>query len=164
MNQFSKNAGLWIFIGVLLLIAYNYSSVQEKSSNRISYSEFVNEVKAGHVAEVEISENQIKGEYVAGVDDSRVGGFTTFPPPQDTSLVPLLVEKSVKFDGSPKESEPWYVYVLQSLLPLIIIIGVWMLFWRQFQANGGKALSFGKSRARLMEEDGKKVILLMLPV
>ena len=157
MNQFSKNAGLWLFIGLLLLIAYNYSSVQEKTSNRISYSEFVNEVRSGHVAKVEISENQIKGDYVSGVDDSRVGGFITFPPPNDNTVVPLLIEKGVKFDGSPKETEPWYIYLLQSLLPLIIIIGIWILFWRQFQVNGGKALSFGKSRARLMEEDSKKV-------
>lgn len=157
MNQFSKNAGLWIFIGILLLFAYNFSSVQDKSPNRISYSEFIEQVKQGHVAEVELSSSQIKGDYVNGLDDSRVGNFVTFPPPSDNSLVPLLIEKSVKFDGTPKETEPWYMYAIQSILPLLIIIGVWTIFWRQFQVNGGKALSFGKSRARLMEEEHKKI-------
>ncbi len=157
MNQFSKNAGLWFFILILLFLAYNFSAVQEKSPNRISYSEFIGQVNQGQVAEVEISQNQIKGEYVSGLDDSRVGSFLTYPPPSDDSLVPLLISKSVKFDGIPKETEPWYMFLIQSLLPLIIIIGVWMLFWRQFQANGGKALSFGKSRARLMEDENNKI-------
>lgn len=157
MNQFSKNAGLWLVIIVLLALAYNYTSVQEKGPNRISYSDFITQVTQGSVAEVKIREHKIEGTYVEGLQDGREGSFLTYPPPSDTTLVSVLRDNNVKFDGMPKEEDPWYVIFFQSILPFIIIIGLWFLIWRQFQSSGGKALSFGKSKARLLEDDGKKV-------
>ncbi len=157
MNQFSKNAGLWLVIVVLMVLAYNYTSVQDKGPNRITYSDFISQVTQGNVAEVKIREHKIEGVYVEGLQDGREGNFLSYPPPSDATLVELLREHNVKFDGMPKEEDPWYVIFFQSILPFIIIIGLWFLIWRQFQASGGKALSFGKSKARLLEEDSKKV-------
>ncbi|HMO18204.1 MAG TPA: ATP-dependent zinc metalloprotease FtsH [Oligoflexia bacterium] len=157
MNQFSKNAGLWLVIIVLISLAYNYTAVQDKGPDRISYSDFTSQVSQGIIAEVKIRENKIEGTYLEGLQDDRQGSFITYPPPADSNLVPLLREHGVKFDGMPKEEDPWYFIFLQSILPFIIIIGLWFLIWRQFQAGGGKALSFGKSKARLLEEDALKV-------
>jgi len=157
LNQFSKNAGLWLVIVVLLLLAYNYTAVQEKGPNQIKYSDFVNQVIQGNVAEVQLKEHKITGDYIEGLKDVREGSFVTYPPPSDTSLVALLREHNVQFDGTPKEQDPWYFVFFQSILPFIIIIGLWFLIWRQFQASGGKALSFGKSKARLLEEDSNKI-------
>jgi cell division protease FtsH len=158
LNQFSKNAGLWVVIIVLMVLAYNYTAVQDKGPDRISYSDFISQVTEGNIAEVKVREHKIEGTYVEGLKDgSRQGAFITYPPPSDTTLVTTLREHNVKFDGMPKEEDPWYIIFFQSVLPFIIIIGLWFLIWRQFQASGGKALSFGKSKARLLEEDGKKI-------
>lgn len=157
MNQFSKNAGLWLVIFMLMALAYNYTAVQDQGPNRITYSDFVTQISQGNIAEVKLRENKIEGVYVEGLKDGREGEFITYPPPSDTTLVELLRQNNVKFDGMPKEEDPWYVIFFQSILPFIIIIGLWFLIWRQFQASGGKALSFGKSKARLLEEDSKKV-------
>ncbi len=160
MNNVYKNLGLWVFIIVLLGLAYQYSEVPDKAPNRIPYSEFLEQVSQGNVSSVKLRENEIKGEYVEGLKDGRSGTFLSYPPPDDPNLVNLLKSHTVKFDGSPKEEEPWYMMLLQSVLPIIILIAAWMFLWRQLQSSGGRAMSFGKSKARLMEEDSKKITFL----
>ena len=85
------------------------------------------------------------------------GKFIVHPPPNDETLVPALRAAKVKFDGSPKEEESWYLILLANWFPVLLLIAVWFFFMRQIQVGGGKALSFGKSRARLMEEGPNKV-------
>ncbi len=153
----SRNYSLWAFVAILLVLAYNFSATPVKQPNRIPYSEFMDQVVKNQVASVKLKEREIEGEYIGGLEDGRAGVFFTYPPPEDPNLVTLLKEHSVKFDGSPREEEPWYMVLLQSILPIIILVVVWMFFWRQLQANGGRAMSFGKSKARLQEEGAKKV-------
>jgi cell division protease FtsH len=153
----SRNLSLWVFILLLLGLAYNYSAVPVKQPNRIPYSEFLEQVAKSNVASVKLKEREIEGEYVGGLQDGRTGVFFTYPPPEDASLVGLLTKHGVKFDGSPREEEPWYLVLIQSVLPIVLLVIVWVFLWRQLQANGGRAMSFGKSKARLLEESSKKV-------
>ena len=116
----------------------------------IVYSDFISHVEKGKVAEVTIQGENIEGSYGDGKN------FKTYIP-QDAALVPLLKEKGVKIAVKPSESNPWYMTVLISWLPIILLIGVWIFFMRQMQSGGGKAMAFGKSRAKLMTDKTKKV-------
>ena len=116
----------------------------------IVYSDFISHVEKGKVAEVTIQGENIEGSYGDGKN------FKTYIP-QDAALVPLLKERGVKIAVKPSESNPWYMTVLISWLPIILLIGVWIFFMRQMQSGGGKAMAFGKSRAKLMTDKTKKV-------
>lgn len=114
----------------------------------VSYSDFLGMVESGGVMEV-----LIQGDNISGV--SSQGPFRTFAP-KDPELIRLLRSKGVKISVKPQDDSPWF-QVLLSWVPMLLLIGVWIFFMRQMQAGGGKALSFGKSRARLMSDSQEKV-------
>lgn len=121
------------------------------------YSEFRQAVDQDKIKEVTIKESEIIGEFKDSVGPAQMGKFVTFIPAEDPDLIKSLSAKNVKFDGRPRDQEPWYILLLANWFPMLLLIGVWIFFMRQIQVGGGKALSFGKSRARLMEEGPSKV-------
>jgi cell division protease FtsH len=132
---------------ILLFNLFNQSRVHD---SEISYTEFVAQVEKGNVAGVVIQGQGISGTQVDGAR------FKTFAP-QDADLIKILRSRGVTIKAKPPAESPWYMNLLVSWFPMILLIGVWIFFMRQMQAGGGKALSFGKSRARLLSEQSAQV-------
>jgi cell division protease FtsH len=155
LNPVSRSLGLWL---LLLLMGVLLWSVVTKNPTReppVSYSEFISAVQDGKIADVVIQGQSIQGRY-RSEGDGPGAGFKTFAP-QDTELVKLLREKGVGIEARPEETDPWYVVALFQWAPMLLLIGVWVFFMRQMQVGGGKAMSFGKSRAKLLSENQHKV-------
>ena len=150
MNPFYKNLALWLVITLMMVMLYNLFSKQHLSETNISYTEFLTMVDEKRISEVVIQGQEL---YVTDVNRNR---FKVFAP-DDKDLVQILREKGVVINAKPPSENPWYMSVLVSWFPMIVLIGVWIFFMRQMQAGGGKALSFGKSRARLMSDQSAKV-------
>ena len=150
MNQFSRNVALWLVLGLMFLLLFNLFNKQQAKEPEIIFSEFMTSAEEGRVAEVTIQGKNIRGTYS---DGKR---FKTFAP-EDPDLVKLLREKGVKIAAKPEEGDPWYVVLLVQWFPMLLLIGVWIFFMRQMQVGGGKAMSFGKSRAKLLSENTHKV-------
>jgi cell division protease FtsH len=129
---------------------YNLFNQQQLSETNISYTEFLAMVDNERVAEVVIQGQEL---YVTDVNRNR---FKIFAP-TDNDLIRILRDKGVTIKAKPPNESPWYMSVLVSWFPMIVLIGVWIFFMRQMQAGGGKALSFGKSRARLLSDQSEKV-------
>lgn len=157
MNQGSKNIVLWIVLLMMVAFLYSFIGKQETTASKISYSEFREYLDQGKIEEVVVKDNEVSGIFKEGFSNSKTNKFIAYSPPNDQELVKVLRDSKVKFDGSPKDQDPWYLIVLAQWLPMILIIGVWIYIMRQVQIGGGKALSFGKSRARLLEEGEDKV-------
>jgi len=146
VNNF-KNFALWIIIGLLLMALFNVfqSSGEPGTSSEISYSTLLSEVDAGNVQQVIITGDRITGKY----SDGRP--FQSYAPPADPTLVPHLNEKGVEITAQPIEDNALFS-VLISWFPMLLLIGVWIFFLRQMQGGGGKAMGFGKSKAKLLTE------------
>ena len=147
MNANLRNFALWVIIGLLLIALFNLfqSPGQRTSSNEISFSQLLNEVDQGRVRDVTISGSQINGHF----SDGR--GFQTYAP-NDPSLVQRLYGKGVSIAAKPPSEELSILSVLMSWFPMLLLIAVWIFFMRQMQGAGGKAMGFGKSRAKLLTE------------
>ena len=153
MKNISKNIILWIIIGLLLIVLFNL--FQGTSSNRnntkISFSDFIAATESGNVSEVNISGNNVSGFF----DDGR--RFDTFSP-NYPNLVDKLNQNGVKITAEPAErSMHPLLSILLSWFPMLLLIGVWIFFMRQMQSGGGKAMGFGKSKAKLLNEAVGKV-------
>ncbi len=150
MNQVSRNVALWLVLGLMVLLLFNLLNRQEARDPDIIFSEFLTAVEKGDVQEVTIQGPNIRGHYLNGK------GFKTFAP-EDPNLVKLLRDKGVKIAAKPEDGEPWYMLFLIQWAPMLALIAVWIFFMRQMQVGGGKAMSFGKSRAKLLTENQHKV-------
>ena len=150
MNPFYKNLALWLVITLMMVMLYNLFSQQHLAETSTSYTEFLNMVESERISEV-----VIQGQELYVTDTSR-NHFKIFAP-QDSDLINTLRRKGVSISAKPPAENPWYMSVLVSWFPMLVLIGVWIFFMRQMQAGGGKALSFGKSRARLMSDQSDKV-------
>jgi cell division protease FtsH len=150
LNPFYKNLALWLVITLMMVMLYNLFSQQQLSQNDISYSEFLSMVDADRVSEVTIQGQELR------VTDLNRSHFKIYAP-QDPALIQRLKEKGVTINAKPPAESPWYMSVLVSWFPMIVLIGVWIFFMRQMQSGGGKAMSFGKSRARLLSDQQEKV-------
>jgi len=122
----------------------------QKIGQEIIFSDLVGYIDRGQVEEVTIKGENIEGKLI----DGRV--FKTYAP-KDSGIIALLKEKGVRIAAKPAEGSSWYMTILISWFPIILLIGVWIFFMRQMQSGGGKAMSFGKSRARLMTDKQSKV-------
>jgi cell division protease FtsH len=134
----------------MVLLLFNLLNRQEARDPEIIFSEFLTSVEKGEVSEVTIQGPNIRGRYQNGK------GFKTFAP-EDPNLVTLLRDKGVKIAAKPEEGEPWYMLFLIQWAPMLALIAVWIFFMRQMQVGGGKAMAFGKSRAKLLTENHHKV-------
>jgi cell division protease FtsH len=150
LNPFYKNLALWLVITLMMVMLYQLFSKQHIAETSISYTQFLSMVDEERVASVIIQGQEL---YVSDVNDGR---FKVYAP-EDADLIRILRQKGVVINVKPPSENPWYMSVLVSWFPMIVLIGVWIFFMRQMQAGGGKALSFGKSRARLMSDQSERV-------
>ena len=148
MNPFYKNLALWLVISLMMIMLFQIFRQPDKGSLTVSYSDFLGMVESGSVTEVTIQGDDISGK-------SSQGEFKTYAP-KDPELIKLLRSKGIRMSAKPQEDSSWF-QVFLSWVPMLLLIGVWIFFMRQMQVGGGKALSFGKSRARLMTDAQQKV-------
>ena len=153
VNNFSKNLALWVIIGLLLIALFNLfqSPTSRGPQTSLAFSDFLSEVQGGRVSDVVIQGEQITGRF----SDGR--SFSTYAP-NDPDLVSRLTTAGVRITAQPiDDSMPSLLGVLVSWFPMLLLIGVWIFFMRQMQSGGGKAMGFGKSRARLLTEKHGRV-------
>jgi cell division protease FtsH len=152
LNDMAKNLILWVIIAIVLMSVFNNFTSTQTKPHSLAYSDFINEVKQGQVKEVTISGRSIEGQTV---DGQR---FSTFSPGDD-GLVSDLLNNQVEIVATPPEKPSLLMNILINWFPLFILIGLWIFFMRQMQggAGGRGAMSFGKSRARMLSEDQVKV-------
>lgn len=154
MNNFGRNLALWVIVALLLVALFNLfqpSGGGRVSAQQVAYSDFLNEVNAGHVREVSIQGRTLSGT----LSDGRT--FQTYTP-EDPQLVSRLTDKNVRVVARPEESDvnP-LIHYLMSWFPMLLLIGVWIFFMRQMQGGGGRAMGFGKSKAKLLTEKQGRV-------
>ncbi|TWI68119.1 membrane protease FtsH catalytic subunit [Desulfobotulus alkaliphilus] len=150
MNPFYKNLSLWLVIILMMIMLYNIFNQPQYAEESIGYSEFLAMVDRDQVSNVTIQGNDL---LVVTPTNQR---FKVYAP-DDTELIPMLRTKGVAIKARPPAESPWFLTVLVSWLPMLLLIGVWIFFMRQMQGGGGKAMSFGKSKARLMDENTTRV-------
>ena len=150
MNQATKNLALWLVLGLMFLLLFNVFTRQQAREPEIIFSDFWSAVDRGDVQEVTIQGQHVHGKYQSGER------FRTFSP-SDPDMVKTLREKNIRIAAKPEDDSPWYFVLLVNWFPMLLLVGVWVFFMRQMQAGGGKAMSFGKSRARLLNENQTKV-------
>ena len=152
MNQFYKNISLWLVIILMMVMLYNIFNQQQTGQMDVGYSEFLAMVENGRVQSVVIQGQEL---YLTDSSGSRFKSFA----PDDGELISFLRTNGVAIKAKPPAESSWFMSIVVSWLPMIVLIGVWIFFMRQMQggAGGGKALSFGKSRARLIDDKGEKV-------
>jgi cell division protease FtsH len=153
MSNFGRNLALWVIIALLLVVLFNLfqPGTSRPAASMVAYSDFVTEVNGGHVRDVTIQGRTVSGT----LSDGRA--FQTYTP-EDPSLVSRLTDKGVRVIAKPEDSDvnPLLHYLL-SWFPMLLLIGVWVFFMRQMQSGGGRAMGFGKSRARLLTEKQGRV-------
>ena len=151
MNSRVKNLIFWVVVGLFMILLFNLFTFQGQSPDEeVKFSEFVSRVEQGDVREVTIRGNYINGLF----KDGRP--FKTYMV-EYPDLVKVLREHHVTINAKPPEDNPWYVTLLVTWGPFILFLALWFFLMRQMQIGGNKALSFGRSRARLLTEDRKKV-------
>jgi cell division protease FtsH len=147
MNSNFRNFALWVIIGLLLIALFNLFSApgERGAGNEIAYSQLLSEVEQGRVRDVTISGRTITGSY----NDNTT--FRTFAP-DDPNLVSNLSERGVSITARPEQEGYSLFSILISWFPMLLLIAVWIFFMRQMQGGGGKAMGFGKSKAKLLTE------------
>ena len=142
---------MWLVIGLTMILLFNLFSKQQSSVAEMSYTDFLTSVESSAISSVTIQGDTISGE------GSNGKSFKVIIPTTDSELIPTLRKSGVNIKVKKAEDTPWYVSILISWFPMLLLIGVWIFFMRQMQAGGGKAMSFGKSKARLMDKEQGKV-------
>ena len=150
MNQFYKNLALWLVISLIMILLFNLFNKPKTTQEKLNYSDFVTAVDAGKITSVVIQGNDITGKLSDGKE------FRTYKP-NDAKLSETLLQKNVTVVAKPEEEKFSWFSIFISWFPLILLVGVWIFFMRQMQAGGGKAMAFGKSRARLLTEAQGKI-------
>jgi len=153
VSNFGRNLALWVFILLLLVALFNLfqPSGQRSMATQVAFSDFINEVNNGQVRDVTIQGRTVSGVLTNGAT------FQTYLP-EGSNVVQRLTERGVRVVAKPEESDvnPLFHYLL-SWFPMLLLIGVWIFFMRQMQSGGGRAMGFGKSRARLLTEKQGRV-------
>ena len=152
MNNFAKNVGIWLVIALVLMTVFQQFSSRQASANTVNYSQFMDDVKQG----------QVKSAYVEGRTIRWVSGegkkFTTYSPGTDLWLISDLLKYGVTIEAKPEEEPSMLMNIFISWFPMLLLIGVWVFFMRQMQGGGrGGAFSFGKSRARMLDENSNPI-------
>ncbi len=151
MNSRVKNLLFWVFVCLFMILLFNLFTVpNQHPEDPVIFSEFMAHLERGDVEKVIIKENNISAILR---DGNRIQTYTVDYP----DLVKILREKSVQIEAKPLDDGPWYITFLLSWGPFILFLGLWFFLMRQMQVGGNRALSFGKSRARMLTEDKKKI-------
>ncbi|MDP7463555.1 MAG: ATP-dependent zinc metalloprotease FtsH [SAR324 cluster bacterium] len=146
MNNFMRNLGIWLVIGMVMLLLFNVLGNRQSQERHLSFSDFIAQVESGSVLEV-----ALHGRQVIGVSDAN-GRFQT-QVPNYPALFELLERHQVRVRVEPPDQGNLFLAILNSWLPMLLIIGIWLFFMRQVQSGGNRAMSFGKVRARMLEKD-----------
>ncbi|MBN2372168.1 ATP-dependent zinc metalloprotease FtsH [bacterium] len=149
-SNFYKNLTLWLILGLVLILVFNVFNQKKEEITKIVFSQFINDVQNGKIVQVQIRGQEVKGEYKDGVI------FKTYVP-DDPDLFRLLRENKVVIEAKPEDGNFWVTNVIIPWFPLILFIAIWIYLMRQMQGGGAKALSFGKSRAKLLSASSQKV-------
>ncbi len=150
MNDLTRNIVLWVVIAIVLLAVFSNFGQRASAPDELAYSQFLSEVRSGGIRSATFKGDMIVGERASG------GPYVTHNPETDnTQLIGLLDKQSIEFDAAPPERQGFLLQLFISSFPILLLIGVWIYFMRQMQggAGGRGAMSFGKSRARLLSED-----------
>ena len=151
MNNMFKSLAVWLVVGVVLMTVFNQFGARQPNQQIIDYSQFLDEVKQGHIAKVVIQGRTLD----ATTTDNRK--VTSYAPP-DLWMVSDLLKYNVKVVAKAEEEQSFLLNLFVSWFPMLLLIGVWVFFMRQMQGGGkGGAFSFGKSRARLLDENANQV-------
>ena len=156
MNNIGKNIAIWIIIGVVLMTVFNQLNKKQDTQDLVVYSQFISDVESGKVQTLTIEGNPLRGQWLKG---KRADGstFTTYAP-YDPNLVDDLIKNNVRFAAKPEEEPSMLMNIFISWFPMLLLIGVWVFFMRQMQGGGkGGAFSFGKSKARMLDQDSNTV-------
>ncbi len=146
MNNMFKNLVIWLVIGMVLMTVFNQFNTRQTAQAAMDYSQFYEEVKSGHIAEVVIEGRNLKAKTTDGKS------ITSYSP-GDIWLISDLLKYGVKVKAKPEEEPSLLMNIFVSWFPMLLLIGVWVFFMRQMQGGGrGGAFSFGKSRARMLDE------------
>lgn len=148
-----KNLFLWLIIAIVLVSVFSNFGPRNSVAEKVSYSQFLKEVDQGMVNSVTIEDNKI----IKGINKNNKH-FVTYMPMQDNALLGELLKGKVEVSGQEKQQESFLLHLFINWFPMFLLIGVWVFFMRQMQGGGGRgAMSFGRSRARLLGEDQVKV-------
>jgi len=151
LNNLFKNMAIWLVIGVVLMTVFNQFNTRQTAQNTLEYSAFLDEVKQGRIAKVVIQGRTLDATTVEGKK------LTTYAP-ADLWMVSDLLKYNVKVVAKPEEEQSFLMNIFVSWFPMLLLIGVWIFFMRQMQGGGrGGAFSFGKSRARVLDENNNTV-------
>ena len=152
MNSRTKNILFWVVVGLFMILLFNLFSVpHHEPEEDVIFSEFMTKLDKGEVERV-----IIKASHISAVlkDKTRIRTYSVEYP----ELVQVLRDKGVQIEAKPPDESPWYITFLVTWGPFVLFLGLWFFLMRQMQMGGNKALSFGKSRARLLTEERKKVM------
>jgi cell division protease FtsH len=152
MNSRTKNILFWVVVGLFMILLFNLFSVpHHEPEEEVIFSEFMTKLDKGDIERV-----IIKSSHISAIlkDKTRIRTYSVEYP----ELVQLLRDKGVQIEAKPPEESPWYITFLVTWGPFVLFLGLWFFLMRQMQMGGNKALSFGKSRARLLTEERKKVL------
>jgi len=152
VNSTLKSLLFWMVLVVVGVLIWNFSTNFQGKDQPVSFSHFISMVDAGEVEAVTITGNEITGTTKASPNEK----FRTYAPPQYEGLGNKLIERNVQIQAKPESSSPWAT-VLYAWAPILLMIGFWIFIMRQMQSGGNKALSFGKSRAKLSSSSQKKI-------
>jgi len=155
VNNIGKNIAIWVIIGLVLMTVFKQFQTREPQ-NALEYSQFISDVETGKVQALTIEGNPLRGQIIRG---KRTDGtqFSTYAP-LDTKLVDVLIQNNVRFSAKPEEEPSMLMNIFISWFPMLLLIGVWFFFMRQMQGGGkGGAFSFGKSKARMLDQDANTV-------
>ena len=152
MNNLTKNLLLWLVIAVVLMSVFNNFGNRQQATRPMEYSTFVQKVRGDEVERVTIQGREITGKLKGGES------FTTYNP-GDQQIFNDLIDRKVQFEGKPQEEQSLLLTIFINWFPLLLLVGVWVFFMRQMQGGmGGRgAMSFGKSKARMLSEEQNKI-------
>ena len=154
LNNFLRNVGFYLLIIFVAITIIDYFSARPQQTPELTYSQFLTQVDAGEVAQVTISRSNIKGKLKDGSDFATV---TPDAPNSDSTLLDRLSKNQVEIAAENPREPPWWSTMFSSLLPIILLIGVWFFIMQQTQGGGGRVMSFGRSRAKMLTGDKTKV-------
>jgi len=150
LSPFYKNLALWLVISLMMILLFNLFNQPRATQERVIFSDFLTAVDRGEIREVMIQGSNISGRYINNKE------FKTYAP-NDPNLISVLKDKNVRISAKPEDDSPWYMTILISWFPMILLIAFWIFFMRQMQAGGTKAMSFGKAKVKLLSEKQQKV-------
>jgi len=149
-NKNYRNIGLYLLVLIITVSIISSFFEPKSSTQEFTYSQFLKEVEANNVSKVTITENSITGNLIDGTN------FSTYSP-NDPELINILRSKNIIIEAKPPVEVSWWMRLLSSILPMLLIVGIWLFMLQQMQGGGNKVMSFGKSRAKLLGKETPKV-------